>query len=132
MTKFASTEEEGYKDFLGELHRWLEERHLHTTTPDNHPEHFPSARLNTRTQKETSRSIAASAYQDYRQVYGTSSDPPISQDNYSHNSQYVELGFPSSSIYKTSVYKTIQDSSKDLDRMVIYTARRTPPKTDDH
>jgi hypothetical protein len=43
MTKFKSRSDEGYKDFLAELARWLEEYGTHATAPE--PRRIPNLAL---------------------------------------------------------------------------------------
>ncbi|MCJ1393159.1 hypothetical protein MMC18_006031 [Xylographa bjoerkii] len=99
MTKFASIEEEGYKDFLGELQRWLEERNLNIKAPDQPPENPQPASSNTRIQQNVARPAIAPANQDYRGLLDTSSNQPVEQENSSCELQDIGSGGPSGSTY---------------------------------
>ncbi|MCJ1384068.1 hypothetical protein MMC17_007184 [Xylographa soralifera] len=111
MTKFGSTEEEGYKDFLGELQRWMEERDLNAVAPDQPLEDPPSAYPNARIQQVVARPITAPANQDYHRLRNTPLAPLIQQNNSPRDLQYIESGSPSS-----SSDGVIRDSRQDTDR----------------
>ncbi|MCJ1434246.1 hypothetical protein MMC27_003613 [Xylographa pallens] len=103
MTKFASTEDEGYKDFLGELQRWLEERDLSAIAPDQSLKNPQSIYPNTRDQQDVARAIKAPVKQDYHGWDDTSPRPP--------DPPYDEFVFRSS-----STYGSVQDARQGKDR----------------